>query len=403
MRYRLMATYRGAPYQAGVGPSDTDVVLFAACPPPEELGFEPATGHWRKRVTRAEVEALWEARPVGTYRGARCVVLDDLGERLHIAYLGHDAYQAEKLGYWQVDRGVFEVVAPREEVSSLTEERVEHGLPGRELVPGLPYDPALGATAGPPPHLPDQPYGPTLPPYRAAPPTQDTLTPATPPEAAADADADGARGVPSGTPYTTAVWNGVTASGDIAAWSNSRAQAEAPPWSDAAPGTPLPPEPPASAPQPPIAPGMPGPAQEAAERTRAQPAGSPAAWGGNPPGGDVRARETAAQDSPGWARAPDGPPPPARRSARRTRVETRWIFSELVDLAAIPQTAYAVDEEVDGAMCLIRTDDGFEVFHAADGARHEARFFDDEEAAYFYLFGVLAAEAVRSGGLAPHR
>ena len=50
MRYRLMATYRGVPYEAGIGPTDEDVVLFAACPPPEELGFEPATGHWRKQL-----------------------------------------------------------------------------------------------------------------------------------------------------------------------------------------------------------------------------------------------------------------------------------------------------------------------------------------------------------------
>src|SRR5947208_3593229 len=33
MRYRLMATYRGGPYEAGVGPSGADVVLFAAGPP----------------------------------------------------------------------------------------------------------------------------------------------------------------------------------------------------------------------------------------------------------------------------------------------------------------------------------------------------------------------------------
>jgi hypothetical protein len=38
---------------------------------------------------------------------------------------------------------------------------------------------------------------------------------------------------------------------------------------------------------------------------------------------------------------------------------------------------------------------------ALDGARHEARSFPDEEAAYFYLFGVLAAEAVRNGALLP--
>jgi hypothetical protein len=52
-------------------------------------------------------------------------------------------------------------------------------------------------------------------------------------------------------------------------------------------------------------------------------------------------------------------------------------------------------------MCLIQTPEGFEVFNAAGGSRHEVRIFDDEESAYFYLFGVLAAEAVRTGRLAP--
>jgi len=121
MRYRLMATYQGVPYEAGIGPSEDDVVLFAACPPPEELGFEPATGHWRKQLRIADVQALWESKPMGTFRGERCIILDELGDRLHIAYLGHDAYRAEQLGYWQVDRGVFELVTPREEVVELIE------------------------------------------------------------------------------------------------------------------------------------------------------------------------------------------------------------------------------------------------------------------------------------------
>src|ERR1022692_3249457 len=132
MRYRLMATYQGAPYEAGIGPSDGDVVLFAACPPPEELGFEPATGHWRKQLRVQDVQALWESRPMATYRGQRCMVLDDLGDRLHIAYLGHDSFQAQQLGYWQVDRGVFELVTPRDEVTDVTEERADYpGQPAR--------------------------------------------------------------------------------------------------------------------------------------------------------------------------------------------------------------------------------------------------------------------------------
>ena len=89
------------------------------------------------------------------------------------------------------------------------------------------------------------------------------------------------------------------------------------------------------------------------------------------------------------------------RSARRQRVTTREIFCELADLASIPRSAYALETETDGTMCLLPTPEGFEVFIAADGARHEVRSFADEEAAYFYMFGVLAAEAVRNGSLAP--
>jgi hypothetical protein len=90
-----------------------------------------------------------------------------------------------------------------------------------------------------------------------------------------------------------------------------------------------------------------------------------------------------------------------RRSGRKARVTTQAIFAQLLELASIPQSAYAVDHEVDGAMCLIRAKGGYEVFSLADQSRHEVRFFDDEEAAYFYLFGILAAEAVRSGYLGP--
>ena len=272
MRYRLMATYRGVPYEAGVGPSGSDVVLFAACPPPEELGFEPATGHWRKRVIRAEVDALWESRPVGTFRNEPCLVLDDLGDRLHIAYLGADAGLAASLGYWQVDRGVFELLTPRDEVTGLIEERIEKPL-------------RLAPPAGPAATQSSYPYhpGPDL-----------NLGPA--PDLGPD---------------------------------------------------PLPPAPAASAP-------------------RHDP-------------------------------TPDG----GGRAARRQRVQTRDIFCELADLAAVPRTAYALETETEGALCLLAGPSGFEVFMAMDGARHEARLFPDEEAAYFYLFGVLAAEAVRNGALLP--
>ncbi|MGH3162629.1 MAG: hypothetical protein ACRDOC_12150, partial [Streptosporangiaceae bacterium] len=98
--------------------------------------------------------------------------------------------------------------------------------------------------------------------------------------------------------------------------------------------------------------------------------------------------------------APLSAPPGGRRAGRRDRVP-QSVFAELLSLAAIPHTAYAVDEEIPGAMCLVKADGGFEVFGRTDDARLDVRFFEDEEAAYFYLFGVLAAEAVRSGRLRP--
>ena len=92
-----------------------------------------------------------------------------------------------------------------------------------------------------------------------------------------------------------------------------------------------------------------------------------------------------------------------RRAARKPRLAMSAIFADLVDMADISRSAYSVDEEVTGAMCLFKTDGGYEVFSCAEDARHEVRFFEEEEAAYFYLFGVLAAEALRNGRLSPHR
>jgi len=92
-----------------------------------------------------------------------------------------------------------------------------------------------------------------------------------------------------------------------------------------------------------------------------------------------------------------------RRAARKPRLTMSAVFADLVDMAAIPRSAYAVDEEVTGAMCLFKTDGGYEVFSCAEDARHEVRFFEEEEAAYFYLFGVLAAEALRNSRLTPRR
>jgi hypothetical protein len=382
MRYRLLATYQGAPYEAGIGPDDSGVVLFAACPPPEELRFEPATGHWRKRVGREDVQALYQSLPVGMFRGERCVVLDDFTDRLHIAYLGHDAYRAERLGYWEVDRGVFELITPRAEVTEIVEER----LPITPQAGPLPLRQVRASPAS---------DGPTSVPVADEPPLPleaEALRAAglSEPSNAAPPGADLTSATPSWTPHP-----------------------HVPPLSENASvyGVPIPAPPGDSA-----SAAVNGAPQEGhfAERPLAAAAAAAAAvtrslLHGQRPGPTASVAAMPVAEAPAARTdadsrtdvAADGARPAPRRRASRRRLPTQRIFSELAAQAAIPASAYAINEDVDGAMCLVRTAEGFEVFNSLAGARHEVRVFQDEESAYFYLFGVLVADAVRTGVLIP--
>ena len=675
MRYRLMASFQGASYQAGVGPSDEEVTLFAACPPPEELGFRSSSGHWRKRVSVEEIDALWESRPIGRYRGERCMVVDDLGDRVHIAYLGRDLYRARRLGFWEVDRGVFEVVVPRQEIQDLREERGEYELavlddsnpPGswdagpRETWASNPRDYGDAPDTGPlravgaPRELVDT--GPSWAPGARGPQApggwdlrdeqaqdpRDTGTWAAVRDVDPRDQADGpfprgrggwrardtggweapdtgawdAREVAEraareagnarGAARNSGSWNAAAAAdrnsgswnaADVAAvadrnsgawsaadaraaaadrnggWSEADAQAtgrntggwsaaeiadaaardlrsardlrntgdtrdtaddwdmreaappgqpegerwepasrwdpqdtvawnpqssgewDAPvvPW-DQRPARPMharPAEPdprdaadwepnevvrPTSHQRTPDAAavwhgsptlqdsgrwstpasangnggnggnganGYSGDAYSATAANGYSANGADAYNGGGANGYSAPPRlaiGSGLPDPPTSGRANGSPPfshrkngyqdPPlarepaavngatapdaasaagvaghtgrhsGRRSGRRARVTAQSVFSQLLDQASIPQSSYAVDAEVDGAMCLVHTRGGYEVFSSADRTRHEVRFFEDEEAAYFYLFGILAAEAIRSGHLGP--
>jgi hypothetical protein len=423
MRYRLMATYRGVPYEAGIGPTDEDVVLFAACPPPEELGFEPATGHWRKQLRVHDVQALWESRPVGTFRGDRCIVLDDLGDRLHIAYQGHDAFRAEQLGYWEVDRGVFELITPRDEVAEIVEERLDYprraagpasrahltgpqpAVPG----PGAPHltgpQPAVSGGTAPQPAV----SGFTGPQHAVPGPGAPDLSGPQPavPHATGPLPA-----VPHGTgPYPVASrFTGPQpamprGTGPLPAVPAAAGNGAPPPDLAVIPHAGEPPLPLEAAARRAAAARVLQPTPAAEPQMQPQPHTQPQPALQPEPRHQSRLRpEPQPQPQPAPGQQPAGRPPgPARRrrAAGLRRQATQRIFCELAGLAAIPPSAYAVGEEVDGAMCLIQTPDGYEVFNAAAGARHEVRIFDDEESAYFYLFGVLAAEAVRTGRLAP--
>ena len=377
MRYRLMATYLGVPYHAGLGPDGTDVTLFSPGPPPEDLGFTAAAGHWRKQVSVPDLSALWQSRLVGEYRGEPCLVLDDLGERLHIAYLGRDAVRARQLGYWEIDREVFEVAVARDEVADLAEERVEFPLAAATFPPSSP------GRGSPPPAgdpLPGtDPLSGTGPLPRVFRPAATFPPPGPPPGPEPEPD--------------TLIYGRLDSQGRLV----SRAQAE--------PAGPRPRMEPARSQAPAGPAGNPGPDRGPRTTDRA------AAWHGSPasepwpaPRPATEPRPEPHPEPPPQVRPePENAPPPGRRTARRDRVSPQSVFAELLSLAGIPQTAYAVDEEVPGAMCLVKADGGFEVFSCTQDARLEVHFFEDEEAAYFYLFGVLAAEAIHNRRLGPSR
>jgi hypothetical protein len=389
--------------------------LFSPGPPPDELGFTAAGGHWRKQVSVTALDALWQSRLVGEYRGEPCLVLDDLADRLHIVYLGRDSARARQLGYWEIDREVFEVVVAPQEVTGLTEERVEHPLTSatfpssnRDPVPltaqPWPEAPGLGtsgpqAPGGPPPSVTERTG-----PLRVLP------RPDPQPSAEPGGYAETAEYVQAGEYAETGEYaqtgeyaetGGYVQAGEyvqaggyaepdrvsstpdrVAAWHGSP---ETEPWSGRRP------DPPAD----PRSESRPDPRADPRSESRPDPRADPRSES-RP---DPRA-ESWAEPRP-WAEPePQAAPPSGRRAGRRDRVPES-VFAELLSLAAIPHAAYAVDEEVPGAMCLVKADGGFEVFSRTDDARLDVRFFEDEEAAYFYLFGVLAAEAVRSGRLRP--
>jgi len=385
MRYRLMATYYGIPYHAGLGPDGNEATLFSPGPPPDELGFTLVGGHWRKQVSITDLGALWQSRLVGEYRGEPCLVLDDLGDRLHIAYQGRDSARARQLGYWEIDREVFEVVVARQEVAGLTEERVEHPLDAA-MFPASNRDPVAQMRPEAPARAPGgaQPAGGAQAAGGAPPSAAERTSPLRivtgpgpqPPPASGPGRSSNTLDRSSSTPDRMAAWHG---SPDGEPWPGPR---------------------PDPRPDPRVEPAS-DPRRDPRSDPRLDPRSDPRLDPRSDPRLDPRSDPRPGSGPRGAASpAPLPASPGGRRAGRRDRVP-QSVFAELLSLAAIPHAAYAVDEEIPGAMCLVKADGGFEVFGRTDDARLDVRFFEDEEAAYFYLFGVLAAEAVRSGRLRP--
>jgi Tuberculosis necrotizing toxin len=199
MDFGFEAHYMGVRYPAAVGPENEDITLFTDATPEMHLGFKPGPGYWLKHVRRTDIQGLALIRTFGSFRGDRCFVLERTGDQLHIAYAGHDAYHAEHLGYWMVDRGVYEAVVPSSEVTETWVERID--LPAgpataastaaQGIAPGLPAAqgtaaPAVSGSSGQPSAVPPPP----------GPLSSGQPAPAQPVTAASAAFGDSGSGVP---------------------------------------------------------------------------------------------------------------------------------------------------------------------------------------------------------------
>src|SRR6185312_962468 len=327
MRYRLMATYYGIPYHAGLGPDGNEATLFSPGPPPDELGFTLVGGHWRKQVSITDLGALWQSRLVGEYRGEPCLVLDDLGDRLHIAYQGRDSARASQLGYWEIDREVFEVVVARQEVAGLTEERVEYPLDAA-MFPASYRDPVAQRRPEAPARAPGGAQAAGGAPPSAAERTSPlrivTGPGPQPPPASGPGRSSSTPGRSSSTPDRSS-----STPDRMAAWHGSP---DGEPW----PGP------------------RPDPRVEPASDPRLDPRSDPRLDPRSDPRLDPRADPRPGSGPRGAASpAPLPASPSGRRAGRRDRVP-QSVFAELLSLAAIPHAAYAVDEEIPGAMCLVK-------------------------------------------------
>ena len=106
----------------------------------------------------------------------------------------------------------------------------------------------------------------------------------------------------------------------------------------------------------------------------------------------VRSATAVLDTMPGQADRP-------RPATERQRLSSERLFADLAGQAGIPASRYSIGTQVDGALCLLPGGAGFQVFRSTGGSRRELQAFATEEAACFYLFGVLAAEALRTGSL----
>jgi hypothetical protein len=81
---------------------------------------EARPGVWQAVVPRSEVDEVFELELTAQWRGQPVRVLDSDGDRVRLLLPDPDRAQATALGVIEVSPGVWQVIAPRSEISDVS-------------------------------------------------------------------------------------------------------------------------------------------------------------------------------------------------------------------------------------------------------------------------------------------
>ncbi|TXK38788.1 hypothetical protein FR742_03690 [Nonomuraea sp. C10] len=119
------ARWRGADYVASPEPHPLELWVRLRSPDPADGFEEVEPGCHVRTVPVAECEALDFVTTVCHWRGERFDVRDERDGLLLLEYLGGSALTARELGLERIERGVYRLWVPREEVN----DPQEHAVP----------------------------------------------------------------------------------------------------------------------------------------------------------------------------------------------------------------------------------------------------------------------------------
>ncbi|SHN03523.1 hypothetical protein [Cryptosporangium aurantiacum] len=124
MRAGYLARWQGSEYEAFPAPTPEGLWIRLYTDRPEP-GFDRVReGRYRRVVLPSALEQLAYVRPVAMWRDQPFLLRSREGGRAHLEYTGGNAAVAARLGCTRVERGVYEIRVPSDELTGIRTETV---------------------------------------------------------------------------------------------------------------------------------------------------------------------------------------------------------------------------------------------------------------------------------------